>query len=448
MLRRTMVKRNLCEIAKLWRQIMKVIILVAVLLSFLIYAVHHTDDHSDRLKDMWLMEPSLSTSKLVQWQISAAEWQAADKELYNIRCSEILQQDPREIGKTLKIRRKTIVDLTDEDMLLLTEDCPVFLETRKYFSKHVSPEERDFPIAYSIVVHKNAATLERLLRAIFVPQNVYCIHVDTKSSTTFKSAVQSLAKCFDNVFVASKLEEVHYAHISRLQADINCLADLLKSPVRWKYAINLCGQDFPLRSNRELVSELKSLQGRSMLETGKPSAYKQQRFTHKFVLERRDSSLPALQHTQTALAPAPHGLEVFVGSAYFVLSREFVRFAITSAVAADFLRWCADTYSPDEHFWATLARSPQAPGGGGGGKADVSDLQSKTRLVKWSYLEGRLYPVCSGRHVRSVCIYGAAELGWLLRDGHWFANKFDPHVDPVVVKCLEEEISSRQNARE
>uniref|UniRef100_A0A0E9VAI6 Uncharacterized protein n=1 Tax=Anguilla anguilla TaxID=7936 RepID=A0A0E9VAI6_ANGAN len=37
---------------------------------------------------------------------------------------------------------------------------------------------------------------------------------------------------------------------------------------------------------------------------------------------------------------------------------------------------------------------------------------SKTRLVKWNYLEGSLYPSCTGTHLRSVCIFGAAELRW------------------------------------
>uniref|UniRef100_A0A0E9V3U2 Uncharacterized protein n=1 Tax=Anguilla anguilla TaxID=7936 RepID=A0A0E9V3U2_ANGAN len=68
---------------------------------------------------------------------------------------------------------------------------------------------------------------------------------------------------------------------------------------------------------------------------------------------------------------------------------------------------------------------------------------SKTRLVKWNYLEGSLYPSCTGTHLRSVCIFGAAELRWLLNYGHWFANKFDPKVDPVLIKCLEEKLEEK-----
>jgi len=48
--------------------------------------------------------------------------------------------------------------------------------------------------------------------------------------------------CFSNIFLANKSEDVIYASFSRLQADINCMDDLLNSSVGWKHLINLCGQ--------------------------------------------------------------------------------------------------------------------------------------------------------------------------------------------------------------
>ncbi|KAG7277975.1 hypothetical protein CRUP_020291 [Coryphaenoides rupestris] len=183
---------------------------------------------------------------------------------------------------------------------------------------------------------------------------------------------------------------------------------MLESEVKWEYAINLCGQDFPLRSNYELVRELKALNGSNMLESSRPTDMKKQRFLFQYELK----SVPYEYHrlpvkTTRAKDPAPHSIKVFIGSAYFVLSRDFVTFVTTSQVAKDFLAWSADTYSPDEHFWATLARLPGAPGHIPQSQGDITDLQSKTR----------------------VCIYGAAELRWLLNYGHWFANKFDLKVD-------------------
>lgn len=364
---------------------------------------------------------------------------------YNINCSDIYDMDPVEVGKSLIIRRKHVMEDTDESLLNLISDCPSFIKFRGYDDVCVSEEEKGFPLAYSLVVHKSAWMVERLIRAVYSPSNIYCIHYDQKSSAQFISAMEGIARCLPNVFIASKRESVFYASISRLKADLNCLSDLLRSEVKWKYVINLCGQDFPLRSNVELVSELKNLKGANMLETSRPTAMKKERFT--FHHELRDANfeyqkLPV--KTQQKKTPPPHGIEVFSGNAYFVLSREFVVHMDYSVVVKEFLAWSEDTYSPDEHFWATLVRLPGVPGEVPRSQPDITDLMSKTRLVKWHYLEGSLYPPCSGEHVRSVCIYGAAELRWLLNYGHWFANKFDPKVDPILIQCLEERLEERQ----
>ncbi|XP_070780580.1 beta-1,3-galactosyl-O-glycosyl-glycoprotein beta-1,6-N-acetylglucosaminyltransferase 4-like [Enoplosus armatus] len=364
---------------------------------------------------------------------------------YNINCSAIYDMDPVEVGKSLIIRRKQVVEDKDESLVNLTSNCPLFIESRGYDDVCVSEEEKDFPLAYSLVVHKSAWMVERLIKALYSPSNVYCIHYDQKSSAEFTSAMEGLARCLPNVFIASKREFVFYASISRLKADLNCLSDLLGSEVKWKYVINLCGQDFPLRSNIELVSELKKLNGANMLETSRPSEHKKQRFT--FHHELRDASfeyqkLPV--KTEQMKTPPPHGIEMFSGNAYFVLSRDFVVHVDSSAVVKDFLAWSEDTYSPDEHFWATLVRLSGVPGAVPRSQPDITDLMSKTRLVKWQYLEENLYPPCSGEHIRSVCIFGAAEMRWLLNYGHWFANKFDPKVDPILIQCLEEKLEEKQ----
>ncbi|KAG7320926.1 hypothetical protein KOW79_015341 [Hemibagrus wyckioides] len=366
-------------------------------------------------------------------------------EQHGINCLDIYEMDPVALGKSLELRRKVPPTPSDQSVVNVTLNCGQFLASRGYSKVQISEQELAFPLAFSLVVHKDAHMVERLLRAIYAPHNVYCIHYDLKSSSAFTEAMRGLARCLPNVFVASQLEAVQYGGISRLRADLNCLSDLINSNIRWRYAINLCGQDFPLRSNAELVSELKALKGMSMLETIRPSAYKQQRFTNRFKLKDAQSQYLAFPvKTSEKKQPPPHDIEIFVGSAYFVLSREFVNFVHWSPQVKDFLAWSDDTYSPDEHFWATLIRIPGVPGEIKRSDPDISDLMSRTRLVKWQYLEGKLYPACTGEHVHSVCIYGAAELQWLLNDGHWFANKFDLKVDPVVIECLEWNLMERQ----
>lgn len=120
---------------------------------------------------------------------------------------------------------------------------------------------------------------ERLLRAIYAPQNIYCVHVDKKSKPSFHSAVTAIASCFPNVFMVSQPVNVVYASWSRVQADINCMADLYNSSTNWKYFINVCGQDFPLKTNWEMVQMLRLLKGGNSMESEKMPQGKKWRVT-------------------------------------------------------------------------------------------------------------------------------------------------------------------------
>lgn len=91
--------------------------------------------------------------------------------------------------------------------------------------------------------------------------------MDKKAEVSFLQAVMSITSCFDNVFMVSRPMDVVYAAWPRVQADINCMADLYNASTSWKYLMNLCGQDFPLKTNLEMVRSLKTLKGANSMET-------------------------------------------------------------------------------------------------------------------------------------------------------------------------------------
>jgi len=59
--------------------------------------------------------------------------------------------------------------------------------------------------------------------------------------------------------------------------------------------------------------------------------------------------------------PAPHEIEIVRGSAYGIFSRKFVEFVLNDQRAKDLLEWSRNTYSPDEHYWATLQHTLYNP---------------------------------------------------------------------------------------
>ena len=51
------------------------------------------------------------------------------------------------------------------------------------------------------------------------------------------------------------------------KADLNCIDELLNHKRHWKYFINLCGQDFPIKTNSEIASLMKSIYPDNSIES-------------------------------------------------------------------------------------------------------------------------------------------------------------------------------------
>ncbi|XP_053726467.1 beta-1,3-galactosyl-O-glycosyl-glycoprotein beta-1,6-N-acetylglucosaminyltransferase isoform X1 [Synchiropus splendidus] len=399
---------------------------------------------------MWLLLSLLNAGKNLIFLRSYSTLNYTDECLEkDCSCSAILEGDMEAVAQakllTIVTEFRKKIHIPDEYYIKATNDCMKFKLKRKYFTFPLSKEEQDFPIAYSIVVHHKMQNFERLLRAIYAPQNFYCIHVDQKSPPSFWAAVSAVASCFPNVFLASRSESVVYASWSRVQADINCMEDLYRASSKWKYFINLCGQDFPLKTNLEMVRVLRTLNGNNNLESERMPPNKLWRVNkvHRVVDGR-------IQPTTLAKGLPPFNVTIFSGNAYIVASRGFVRSVLEDERVMAVMEWAKDTFSPDEILWASIQRMAGVPGSKWPHvKYDMSDLNAVARLVKWRSLEGpqgssaSVYPICRGTHVRDICVYGAGDLQWLIQQHHFFGNKFDIDIDAVSIYCLEKYLRNK-----
>lgn len=183
----------------------------------------------------------------------------------HVNCKLLFDADVKEVVRANRLSKLHPQSFQGNGFINQTRDCAAFVSSRRYIMDPLTKEERDFPIAYSIATYKNPKQFEILLRAIYRPQNVYCIHVDKKTNYTVYKEFASIVRCFPNVFLASKRIEVYWGSMSVLTQDLICMQDLLKFK-KWKYFINLTGQEFPLRTNYELVKILKIYNGANDLE--------------------------------------------------------------------------------------------------------------------------------------------------------------------------------------
>ncbi|TGZ75532.1 hypothetical protein CRM22_000301 [Opisthorchis felineus] len=155
-------------------------------------------------------------------------------------------------------------------LLNRTYDCLKCLGISVPLYKYtITSVEREFPLAYSILVYTDPERAVHLLAAIYRPHNFYCIHVDKKSPIGLVKLLRLCGQCFNsNVFFVPNEQRttVRWGYFSVLEPELTCTRLLLQRSRKWKYWINLTGQEFPLRTNLELVLALKALNGANVVQ--------------------------------------------------------------------------------------------------------------------------------------------------------------------------------------
>ncbi|XP_046344379.2 N-acetyllactosaminide beta-1,6-N-acetylglucosaminyl-transferase-like [Haliotis rufescens] len=347
------------------------------------------------------------------------------------QCQELVRGRGFHAFANQSLSNKRLHQEQDCDFLVALQDCESLREQHGYLDKPVALKEKHFAIAYTIKVHKSPRQVEQLLRNIYRPHNVYCVHVDGSSRRMFQ-VMKQLSECFHNVIVIQKINVVYFS-IGLLQTDLVCMEELLKSNIRWKYYINLAGQEFPLKTNLEIVEILQALNGTNDIEAYPfPDFIKSRYLTHKYIENG------VLKRSHIPKEPFKHNITFYKGSMYGMFSRKFVEFVMTGEIARDFVLWLNDTFAPEEMMWGTLNALPDAPGG----YSVVVDHKKGgflSRAMVWKDDDD----VCEGEYVHGVCVFSFRDLPWLSRRPEVVANKVDVQKDQVVIDCLEEALQAR-----
>ena len=223
--------------------------------------------HVDHLDSNHNAEPTLSEEK--SHDEAGSRYFLQDRNVKDVNCKLIIDGNQKEIRKANKFGKRSLMrqeNLSDGDYINMTRNCSKFIQRRGYIMSELTQEEAEFPIAYSILMFKDVEQVEHLLRTIYRPQHIYCIHVDKKSALSIYRAMKAITSCFNNVFISAKRVRVTWGYFEVLEPDLNCMEELLQRHKKWKYFINLTGQEFPLRTNYELVRILKAYDGANDIE--------------------------------------------------------------------------------------------------------------------------------------------------------------------------------------
>ena len=239
---------------------------------------------------------------------------------HRVSCQKLIESDFNELKHAISILfdLHPVPLIADSQYNVSYEQCRIYRVERFNESFHLrdTSTNRQFSLAFGILMHKSVEQFERLLRVIYRPQNFYCVHVDLNASSSVFEGVKSIVNCFDNVFLSTKREEVLYGTFSRLQADLNCMSDLLKYP-SWKYLLNMANTELPLKTNSELVKILSIYRGYNDVEgRWKTRNHQRTNYVWKLTQQTNTSFISILRRTNERKKPPPGNIEIIKGSAY------------------------------------------------------------------------------------------------------------------------------------
>ncbi|KAL4236033.1 Beta-1 [Mactra antiquata] len=381
---------------------------------------HVTSDHDNKIRHKSINNETSQIKLNPDFECFSSDLPStyvSSRHVKDINCAAILTGSTKEITKAdkLTIRAKNRYD--PNLYIKITSNCTEFIKKRGYIMDSLTKQEEDFPVAFSIIMYKDIVQSERLLRAIYRPQNYYCIHVDSKTPDFIYTGMIKIASCFENVFVSEKRYNVIWGTISVILPELHCMDILWSHSKKWKYFINLTGQEFPLQTNLQLVKTLQRLNGSNSINGVK---------NHK-QMYRWDT-----------LEPPPHGITLTKGAVHIIATRGYVDFVLHDQRASDFLLWTNQTRVPDETFFSSLNHNTflNVPGAYGDITSSNYSQVLISRFKMW--LHGSMRKLCKGRVLRNICVFGTGDLQLLASRTELFANKFIFGFKQYGHDCLEE----------
>ena len=333
---------------------------------------------------------------------------------------------------------------TDKNLTNVFNSCE---KISSFIRSSISSDiENEKPIAYSILLNRPADQTFQLLRAIYHPANVYCLHVHTDATKRYFALIRKLVDCVDNFRMADGRHRLAYATYERVEAHLSCHRVLLNTTIAWRYLISIPGSVFPLRNNTFVADYLEKrhyLNSITYSDSSHKSFLRRTNFVHR--MTEHSGGYKIFARTKKRKDPPPYNMTLFRSDSSFIATRGFIDFVATSNISKELLLWAKDTRSPDEFFWATLDRLPGTPGGTPYRKdsfdidstlPDEDILYSNENDLVVKLWKSQKTPKCGGKYSSNLCIFNYKDLRWLLGQDSLFADAFDMKVDNVAIGCL------------
>jgi len=231
--------------------------------------------------------------------------------------------------------------------------------------------------AYIILAHRLPEQLLRLVRKLNDDTASFFIHIDKRTDAKSYGRMAGPLRTYRNVYFVER-RECTWGDCGILKATIHGIQQILALDNQCDYAILLTGQDYPIKSNRQIQNVLRDSANLSFLEYfALPNARWQNEnggldrleYWHfnfrgrRLALRKRTQfKSHALEVMWSRLAeifpirrPLPEGIAMFGGSAYWCLTRECIGY-VNEFVQRNraFVNFFEHVLVPDEIFFQTV----------------------------------------------------------------------------------------------
>jgi hypothetical protein len=277
-------------------------------------------------------------------------------------------------------------------------------------------------LGFILLVHRDPDQVERLVDRLDDPESTFVVHVGFAKPDISETLRERLGGRPNVSFLRRR--GIHWGGWGIAAALLDGLAELPGVD----YALNLSGQDYPLKPNDALRSYLAEHEGRSFLDhfrvpvpDGAGSLdWSRQRggldrieYWHLHAYRRHLRLPPKWLRLRRGPRRFPAGLEPWGGQAWWVLSAEAVAYVLRFLRGRpDVLRFFRTVDVPDELLFQTILLSSPLRG---------TVVNDDLRHIVWK--PGISHPELITR----------ADLPELERGGDFFGRKFDPGADPGLL---------------
>lgn len=278
-------------------------------------------------------------------------------------------------------------------------------------------------IAYLILVHRYPNQFKRLFKAIYDPTNHYLIHVDQKSGVTLKKELEEFLIDYPNTSLLESKKTL-WGGYSLVDAELRGIKELLEMGLKWKFFINLSGQDFPLKTQTHINNFLNRHVDTDFLKIAdqKKSRPDTMHRVENYVTESGDEIImePELKR------PFLKDVTPYIGNQWMILSRKFCEFVTNNSEVDRFKEFYKNTLIADEGFFQTVMLNTSY-------KSTI--VNDDKRAIDWIPMGTiKLRP-------RDYTVHDADAL---IGSSSLFARKFDETIDSDILTILEKHLSKAE----